>query len=110
MHHQIPNLKFGLTSALYYTDNGTILDEDFVICKNCLAKVKYMGNTTNMHSHLARHSPELAMEEKMVSNANVSVSQPTINTIFKAKLLFALPSATSITKSTACFICKDLRP
>ena len=44
------------------------------------------------------------------ANANISVSQPTLNTVFKAKLPSTPPRAASITKSIACFICKDLRP
>ena len=90
--------------GFYHTDSAT-LDKEFAICKNCLAKVKYTGNTTKMHSHLVRHHPELAAEER-----NASVSQPTINTAFKAKLPSGSPRAASITKSIACFICKDLRP
>ena len=62
--------------GFYYTDSGTTLDKEFPICKNCLAKVT--GNTTNMHSHLVCHHPELAVEERTVcgANANVSVTQP----------------------------------
>lgn len=96
----------------FYTDNGATLDKEFAICKNCLSRVKYTGNTTNLHSHLVRHHPELAAVERTVNdaNANASVSQPTINTLFKAKLPSASPRAASITKSIACFISKDLRP
>ena len=101
MHRRLSNLKSGPTSAF----TTLTLDKEFAICKNCLAKVKYTGNTTNMHSHLVRHHPELAAEER-----NASVSQPTINTAFKAKLPSGSPRAASITKSIACFICKDLRP
>ncbi|KAJ8380238.1 hypothetical protein SKAU_G00010160 [Synaphobranchus kaupii] len=57
-----------------------------------------------MHSHLVRHHPDLASEEKTAG------SQPTIDSVFKAKLPFASPRAASITKSIAGFICKDLRP
>ncbi|KAJ8346731.1 hypothetical protein SKAU_G00281320 [Synaphobranchus kaupii] len=78
--------------------------QDYAIYKNCLAKVKYNGNTTNMRSHLFRHHPDLASEEKTAG------SQPTIDSVFKAKLPFASPRAASITKSIAGFICKDLRP
>ena len=97
--------------GLYCTGNGTTLDKEFAICKNCLAKFKYTGNTTNMHSYLVRHHPELAVEERTVSDANadVSVSQPIINTVFKAKLPSASPRSASITKSIARFIRKDLR-
>ena len=98
--------------GFYCIGNGTTLDKEFAICKNSLAKVKCTGNTTNMHSHLVRHHPELAVEERTVSdaNANVSVSQPAINTVFKVTLPSASPRSASITKSIACFICKDLRP
>ena len=52
------------------------------------------------------------MEEKTFSDtdANVSVSQPTINTVFKAKPPSASARAASITTSGACFVYKDLRP
>lgn len=75
--------------GFYYTDNGTTLDNVFAIRKNCLAKVKYMVNTMNMHSHLVHHYPDLAVEDGG-NDANASVSQPTIYTVFKAKLPFAL--------------------
>lgn len=95
--------------GFYNTDDGKTLDKDYAICKNCLAKVKYNGNTTNMHSHLVRHHPDLASEEK-TANVSTPGSQPTLDTVFKAKLPFASPRAASITKSIAGFICKDLRP
>lgn len=44
------------------------------------------------------------------ANANASVSQPTINTVFEEKLHSILPRAANITKSIACLISKDLRP
>lgn len=93
--------------GFYQADSGT-LDKEFAICKSCRHKVKYTGNTSNMHSHLIYHHPELAAEEKTASVSNAS--QPTINAVFKAKLPSGSTRAESITKSIACFICKDLRP
>lgn len=61
--------------AFYYTDNGTPLDKEFAICKNCPAKVKHTSNTTNMRSHLVRHQPDLAVAERTVNDANASISQ-----------------------------------
>ena len=43
-------------------------------------------------------------------DANANASHPTIDNALKAKLPSASPRASSITKSIACFICKDLRP
>lgn len=84
------------------------LDKDYAICKNCFAKVKYSGNTTNMLTHLQRHHPKL-LSEKAADATNGS-SQAAVNTMFKAKLPFSSPRAASITTSIAGFICKDLRP
>lgn len=112
MHRQISNLKSGSHFGFYCTDSGTTLDKEFAICTNSLTKVKYMGNTTNMNSHLVRHHPELATEERTSrdANANVSVSQPTINTVFKAKSPSASHRAASINTSIHYLIGKDLRP
>ena len=60
-----------------------------------------------MNSHLVCHHPELAVR---TANDDANVSQPTIVNALKAKLPSASPRAASITKSIACFICKDLRP
>lgn len=40
----------------FYSVNGTEPDKDFATCKK---KIRYTGSTTNMHSHLVRHHPEL---------------------------------------------------
>lgn len=79
---------------------------DYAVCKNCLSKVKYTGNTSNMHSHLVLNYPELAAEERMVSDvdANASVNHLTINTAFNAKLPSGFPRPASITKSIAIII------
>ena len=34
-------------------------DEDYAICKNCLVKVKFRGNTMKMQSHLQQHHPDI---------------------------------------------------
>ncbi|XP_061913300.1 histone-lysine N-methyltransferase PRDM9-like isoform X1 [Entelurus aequoreus] len=43
----------------FYSADGTKLDKDFAVCKKCLTRIRYTGSTTNMHSHLAHHHPEL---------------------------------------------------
>ena len=78
------------------------------ICKNCLVKVKYTGNTMNMHSHLQRHHPDLLIEKvAYVNSANLPAR---VNAIFKARLPFLSPGVASIMKSVIWFICKDLSP
>ncbi|KAK7909747.1 hypothetical protein WMY93_014431 [Mugilogobius chulae] len=50
--------------------DGTKLEKDFAICKQCFSKVRYTGNTTNMHSHLTRHHPELCEKAMVVVGSN----------------------------------------
>lgn len=103
IHPQVFTLKSGPTLAFYETDDGKALDKEYAVCKNCLAKVKYNGNTTNMQSHQGHYHGELLSGDK-----KVKPSQPTIATAFKAKFPFGSPRAESIMNSIAEFICKDL--
>lgn len=90
----------------FYSVDGTKLDKDFAVCKNCLTKVRYTGNTTNMHSHLLRHHPELT--EKTVTKS--SPAQPGVDTLFQAKLPFNSTRAKLITQGISVYLCKALRP
>uniref|UniRef100_A0A8C5NDS7 HAT C-terminal dimerisation domain-containing protein n=1 Tax=Gouania willdenowi TaxID=441366 RepID=A0A8C5NDS7_GOUWI len=61
------------------------------------------NNTTNMHSHLLRHHPELVNPKAMaVSNP----ARTSMEALFQAKLPYNSPSAKAITHR----ICKDLQP
>ncbi|XP_061782353.1 uncharacterized protein [Nerophis lumbriciformis] len=44
----------------FYSVDGTKVDKNFTVCKMCLLQIPYTGGTTNMHSHLFRHHPDLA--------------------------------------------------
>lgn len=59
---------------LYNTD-GTYYKKGNAICKNCLVKVRYMSNTTNMDNHLIHHRPDLVLEK--TTNATTSISKST---------------------------------
>lgn len=39
------------------------IDKDYTICKYCLVKVKYTGNTMNMQSHLQHHHLDLHVDQ-----------------------------------------------
>lgn len=92
-------IKDALTHFGFYSLDVTYkLDKDYVVCKNCLVKVKYTGNTTNMQSHLNYHSPELVIDQMAIR------SNSKMNALFKAKLPFLSLRAASITKSIAGFI------
>lgn len=90
----------------FWSVAGTKLDKDYAVCKNCLLKVRYTGGTTNMHSHLLRHHPELTEKAVAVS----SPAQPSVDTFFQAKLPFNSARATSITHGISVYMCKALRP
>ncbi|KAK7919245.1 hypothetical protein WMY93_010529 [Mugilogobius chulae] len=94
--------------GFYSSTDGTKLEKDFAICKQCFSKVRYTGNTTNMHSHLTRHHPELC--EKAVVVVGSNPAQPGVDTFFKAKLPPGSARAMSITNGIAVYMCKGLRP
>uniref|UniRef100_A0A3B3DU20 BED-type domain-containing protein n=1 Tax=Oryzias melastigma TaxID=30732 RepID=A0A3B3DU20_ORYME len=94
--------------GFYSTADGTKLDKDYAICKNCFAKVRYTGNTTNMHSHLSRHHPDLC--EKSVTVAGSKPTQPGVDAFFQAKLSPSSARAKAITNGIADNMCKGLRP
>lgn len=73
-----------------------------------LAKVRYTGNTTNMHSYLMRHHPELC--EKAVVGAGSKPTHPGVNTFFQAKLPPCSARAKSITNGISVYMCKGLCP
>lgn len=99
--------KVWIHFGFYSNDDGSKLDKDFAICKNCLTKVRYTGNTTNLHSHLQHHHPELSQKPEPVS---LPPSQTSIGALLQAKLPFNSPRAKSITHGISVYICKDLRP
>lgn len=94
--------------GFYNSADGAKLEKDYAICKNCFAKVRYTGNTTNMHSHFTRHHPELC--EKAVVGAGSKPTHPGVNTLFQAKLPPCSARAKSITNGIAVYMCKGLRP
>lgn len=94
--------------GFYSSADRAKLDKDYAICKNCFAKVRYMGNTTNLHSHITRHHPELG--EKAVVGAGSTQTNPGVNTFFQAKLPPCSARAKSITNGIAVYMCKGLRP
>ncbi|KAK0131243.1 Zinc finger BED domain-containing protein 1 [Merluccius polli] len=85
------------------------IDRNLVVCRLCMAKVKYSGNTTNLRAHLARHHTEiqLALPEQQ---AKRDPSQLTLAQVQTQKLPATSTRATKITQSVVYFICKDMRP
>lgn len=90
--------------GFYSSADGAKIEKDYAICKNCFAKVRYTGNTTNMHSHLSRHHPELC--EKAAHGAGSKSTPPGVNTFFQAKLPPSSARAKSITNGIAVYMCK----
>ena len=88
----------------FYEIDGK-MDKTYTICKVCRSKIKYFGNTTNLHSHISRHHSELGGKKAPIPDS----SQMTIE-----QALVQLPPnserAKRITKSIARFIAVDLRP
>ncbi len=66
--------------GFFYIDGIKTIDKQHVACQTCQAQLKYTGNTTNMHSHIVRHHPELP-ETQASSNVRKS-NQPTLATVF----------------------------
>ncbi|XP_060079571.1 E3 SUMO-protein ligase ZBED1-like [Ylistrum balloti] len=44
--------------GFYKSPDTGCLDKSSAVCKICCALVKYCGNTTNLHTHLAKHRPK----------------------------------------------------
>ncbi|KAL4236414.1 hypothetical protein ACF0H5_004799 [Mactra antiquata] len=50
-------------------------EEEKVICKLCLKKIKYHGGTTNTNTHLNRHHKNLLVASKMKTGLPVPMAQ-----------------------------------
>lgn len=64
--------KVWIHFEFYSNDDGRKLEKDFAIWKNCLTKVRYSRNTTNMLSHLQRHHSEPVSQKSVCYPASWS--------------------------------------
>ena len=89
---------------------GKAVSTTHYACKICREVFPYSGNTTNLHSHIARKHPE--MNESPTSSPKIGRSKP-VET-FKQTSLLSLPINSTrskvITNSIARFMVKNLRP
>ena len=83
------------------------LDMTHAVCKHCGQKVKYSGNTTNLHLHMTRH--HVGISETPV-NATATGTQASLTAGLQAKFPTTSPKAKKITDALVSYICKDLRP
>lgn len=103
------------------------LDKSLAICKICCLAIKYTGSTTNLITHLRRHSvAEEAVSESVLANSpgsdsphatssssganNTGHQQPSISTFFQTPLGTNSAHSKVITKAIAFYICKDIQP
>lgn len=96
--------KSGPMKALTTLEEQTNSTKDYEIRRDCLAKVKYTGKTTNIQTHLQCHHPELLAEWEWLMPSQAAA----VNGVFKVKLPFSSRRASRITTLIAGFICKDL--
>ncbi|XP_077080800.1 E3 SUMO-protein ligase ZBED1-like [Siphateles boraxobius] len=89
-------------------EGSTDIDKNHVVCKLCLGKIKYSGNTTNLRAHIARHHSDTQLSEQQAKR--VDPSQLTLAQVQTQKLPTTSTRATKITQSVVYFICKDMRP
>uniref|UniRef100_A0A672JKK8 BED-type domain-containing protein n=1 Tax=Salarias fasciatus TaxID=181472 RepID=A0A672JKK8_SALFA len=90
--------------GFYSKDGGR--DKSHAICKMCLSKVKYCGNTTNLRAHVARHHQDVEVKGKQATSS----SQLTLEQVTSAKFASSSPRAAKITHSVIYYMCKDMRP
>jgi len=53
-------------------EGSTDIDKNHVVCKLCLGKIKYSGNTTNLRAHLARHHSDTQLSEQQAKRVDPS--------------------------------------
>uniref|UniRef100_A0A672JQE7 BED-type domain-containing protein n=1 Tax=Salarias fasciatus TaxID=181472 RepID=A0A672JQE7_SALFA len=90
--------------GFYSKDGGR--DKSHAICKMCLSKVKYCGNTTNLRAHVARHHQDVEVKGKQATSS----SQLTLEQVTSTKFASSSPRAAKITHSVIYYMCKDMRP
>ncbi|KAK0146719.1 Zinc finger BED domain-containing protein 1 [Merluccius polli] len=67
-----PSLKASVWKhfSFHEVEGKRDLEKSHTVCKLCLTKIKYFGNTTNMRNHISRFHPELEERQPVVVAAN----------------------------------------
>lgn len=67
--------------GFYKSPDTGCLDKSSAVCKICCAQVKYCGNTTNLHTHLAKHRPKQYKYNRSFKYSDVvmSIEDPGFN-------------------------------
>ncbi|XP_062618837.1 E3 SUMO-protein ligase ZBED1-like [Saccostrea cucullata] len=68
--------------GFYMGDDGH-LDKSHAVCRHCLTAVRYSGNTTNLHTHLARHGHGRSKQPRPLSEVGLA-SSPIVHMMAKS--------------------------
>ena len=73
--HNIQPVPSALKASMWHfgfhdVEGEKDLDKNHTICKLCLTKLKYFGNTTNMRNHIKRFHPEEEEKQLVVVASN----------------------------------------
>lgn len=106
------NLKSKVWKHFGFAKKNGEIDKTSAVCRICKSAIKYLGNTTNLASHLLRRHgiTEASASVAAASSANPSASGNVAANLFEQKLGVNTPRAKAITASIAKCICTDLRP
>ncbi|XP_021379687.1 zinc finger BED domain-containing protein 1-like [Mizuhopecten yessoensis] len=90
--------------GFYKSPDTGCLDKTSAVCKICCALVKYCGNTTNLHTHLAKHRPKQYSNARAIKYDEVvmSIDEASFNREGSAGSSRSPPSSETVTATITC--------
>ncbi|XP_033733470.1 zinc finger BED domain-containing protein 1-like [Pecten maximus] len=88
--------------GFYKSPDTGCLDKTSAVCKICCALVKYCGNTTNLHTHLAKHRPKQYCRTIKYDDVVMSIDESSFNRGGSIGSSRSPPNSETVTATITC--------